>query len=686
MQVKLIITLILISLQNAHANPTDSLYLKINNSIEDTNRVILLLKLGNFHKKNFKDDSAVVWFKKAFDLSSKLKSKKFVVSSSGLLAISYANLGEYNLALNHHQKSLELKEQLKDVAGVANSLNNIADIKNSLADYTTALEYHFKSLKIREALNDEVSLANTYNNLAVVYTNLLNFKESLRYHFKSLEIREKHTDKNMIAMSYGNIALNYFNLKDYNESIKYNNKAIEILIETKNTRSLALNYGNLGNVYYGMEDYDKAKDYYSKSLDLRESIKDKRGIAVCCNNIANCYIKFNKFDEAEPLLQKALSINKQIGSLDLLKSNFLALSKVYGNKKDFENALIYFKKYTNLKDSLLNNEIERKATKMQIQYEFDKQQAINEAEFEKQKLIAVNEIERQNFLIDKSKAEMALLERENKLNELKLTTSEIEVDRKEKEKSAIQSEAKSDSEAKKLVIKFTVGIAFLLIVIIGIIIRSLFINKQKNAIIANSLIEKETLLKEIHHRVKNNLQVISSLLNLQSRYINDPKAINAINESKERINAISLLHKEIYQTEVLKIVNAKTYFTNLAKNLQNTFDPGEEHELLLHIEELYLDIDTLIPLGLIVNELITNAFKYSTINRKASISFTVNSNSETVSLSVQDNGIGFPAEFDPEKQSSLGVKLIALFAIKIKASVDYRNDNGALVKLTFPKK
>lgn len=650
---------------------------------EDTNKVKTLYKIAGIFKKNYRYDSAIYYSKLSLALAKKIKSKKFEAVNYGFLGMTYTNEGNYTEALSNHQKSLEVKLQLKDKTGIANSYNNIGDVYYQQGNYAESLVNHFKSLKQKEELKDKAAIANSYNNIGSVYNALNNYKESLKYHFLSLKIREELKEKGNMAMSYNNIAINYNALENYADALKYQELAVKMHAELNNKKGLAIVYGNIGNTFYHLKNYEEALNNYQKSLKMREEISDKKGTASALYNIANVYIKLKNYPEARKNIDKSLELNASMNSLDYLKDNYYTNSTIYAGEENYKDALIFYKKYIQYKDSIFNIENDKKSNRAQIQYEFDKQKAINDAEYEKQKILANAEIQKQQLLLEKNEQSYLILNQENELKKLSLNKSELELKQKKAENLAIINTAKKDSEQKQLIIKFVSGIVFLLFLILFIIVRSLIINRKKNRIIAQNLEEKEALLKEIHHRVKNNLQVISSLLNLQSRYVKDEGALDALKESKERINAISLLHKEIYQNDVLKHINPKDYFDNLIANLQNTFDPQKHVTLETQVGDVFLDIDTLIPLGLIVNELYTNCYKYGVGNPNPKITFILNQQAKLITLTVKDNGKGFPENLNTETSNSLGFKLVYLFTKKLLGTVTYTNNNGSTTTITF---
>lgn len=198
-----------------------------------------------------------------------------------------------------------------------------------------------------------------------------------------------------------------------------------------------------------------------------------------------------------------------------------------------------------------------------------------------------------------------------------------------------------------------------------------------------SLKEKEQLLKEVHHRVKNNLQIISSLLNLQSDYVQDKQLLNLIRESKNRINSMSLIHEMLYSSEKLSEINFKEYLRILFDSILNTFQT-EEYKIEFELDvapEIQFNIDMMIPLGLILNEIFTNSFKYAFPNHKGKISVQVKKTKKQYVFKIADNGVGIPEDFDVENAKSLGIQLIYMLSDQIDANITIDRKKGTVYKL-----
>lgn len=201
----------------------------------------------------------------------------------------------------------------------------------------------------------------------------------------------------------------------------------------------------------------------------------------------------------------------------------------------------------------------------------------------------------------------------------------------------------------------------------------------------HSVEEKEMLIKEIHHRVKNNLMVISSLLNLQSKYIKDKEALDIFKESQNRANSMALIHERLYRSTDLKKIDFGDYIRTLATDLFRTYvsDPGRI-KLNINAENLMVDINTTVPLGLIVNELITNSMKHAFPNEMSGeIDICFKKINDHFLLDVKDNGIGLPEGLDYKNTDSLGLQLVNMLVDQISGKIELKNKNGTEFKITF---
>lgn len=200
-----------------------------------------------------------------------------------------------------------------------------------------------------------------------------------------------------------------------------------------------------------------------------------------------------------------------------------------------------------------------------------------------------------------------------------------------------------------------------------------------------ALKEKEILIKEIHHRVKNNLMIISSLLDIQSRYLKDKESIEVFKDSQNRALSMAIIHELLYQSSDLKSIELVKFINSLSKELFRAY--GIESRLIkleINVDDVNLDIDTAIPLGLITNELITNSLKYAfPEGESGEIKVDFHSLNDHYEFTVKDNGVGFPAELDFHNTDSLGLKLVTILTDQIEGVIELDRSEGTFFKITF---
>lgn len=203
--------------------------------------------------------------------------------------------------------------------------------------------------------------------------------------------------------------------------------------------------------------------------------------------------------------------------------------------------------------------------------------------------------------------------------------------------------------------------------------------------VMHSLKEKEILLKEVHHRVKNNLQVISSILNLQSSYVGDNNIKNLLRESQNRIKSMAFIHESLYQTKDFSGIKFSDYIVNLSNNLVHTYiSGGKKIELDLKIEDVFLNLDSAIPCGLILNELVSNALKYAyPKNTKGRLFIGLSQESDMTEIIVKDDGIGLPADVDFRNTQTLGLQLVNTLVDQLNGKIELDNTSGAHYRIVF---
>jgi two-component sensor histidine kinase len=316
------------------------------------------------------------------------------------------------------------------------------------------------------------------------------------------------------------------------------------------------------------------------------------------------------------------------------------MANCFAAQKDFANAYSFSGRYQALQDTLLNEENTRHINEMNVLYESEQKQ---------KQIVQLNE--------DVNKGTMANLQ--------------------------------SIKERNYLLLSSLLLLALLAVIFISFRnsrIKSTTLNEQNN-MIEKALADKEVLLKEIHHRVKNNMQIVSSLLDLQSISIKDSEAAEAMKDGKNRVQSMALIHQNLYQQDNLKGINAKDYVEQLLMNLKDSYSNARHPvDIKTDIQDLNIDLDTMIPVGLILNELITNVFKYAVpLVQSPRLEIRLAEMNNTLYIKVKDNGPGFAELADIKTAKTFGLKMVRAFAQKLKAKMEVENNQGAIVELFITK-
>jgi len=217
------------------------------------------------------------------------------------------------------------------------------------------------------------------------------------------------------------------------------------------------------------------------------------------------------------------------------------------------------------------------------------------------------------------------------------------------------------------------------------IIRDLTERQKADEQIKKSLQEKEVLIREVHHRVKNNMQIISSLLNLQTRYVDDKETVNLLKESQNRVKSMAMIHEKLYQSHDLNHINIFDYINSLVKDLFYSYAiPKNQIKPVIEVEEINLNIETAVPCGLIISEIISNSLKYAfPKGREGEVHISLKHKGEKFYLTISDNGIGFPESIDFNNTDSLGLKLVNSLTEQIDGELELDRSHGTKFNITF---
>lgn len=545
------------------------------------------------------------------------------------LGVIYRKFADFKTSLKYFDDALALAKKYNQAVSIANIYMNKANTLNETAQYDEAIKMHLESIRIKEKAKDKRGLAQSYNNLASVYANTGQYEESLTYYRLTKELNEASgvNNKTSTALAYSNMANALGRLHKYDSLEYYYAKALTLFGETGEKPGLALVYNDLGTYYMDIKQYEKSLEYFKKALALRVGTNLVYDEASTRNSIGVVLGKMNRKKEAEDYLLQSLALVHNDGS-KLQQDIYKSLANHYKESGDFEKATDYQGKYISIKDTL-----------------------ITETE-------AVNMVKAQSaYEIEKRETQIELGNKEQQLNKLAL------------------------ANRTKTIWLLSTGF-ILMLLLIGFLTYTVTQKRKAATLLAAKNTRIETLVRELHHRVKNNLQVVSGLLSLQSNRLEDAHAREAMDEGRSRVDAMAMIHQKLYLDKDLAGVDIEDYLQNLSTSLANSFGFGKEHiKTNITLDVKTLDIDRAIPIGLIVNELVTNAFKHAftdTNTPQISVSL-VQQKDKSMQLTVADNGSGNMKV--QSSSTSFGMKLVQTLVTQLNGSMQQLHKNGTIYNI-----
>lgn len=452
--------------------------------------------------------------------------------------------------------------------------------------------------------------------------------------------------------------------------VNFFKKVREELLKENFLISASIVNEQIASLYEKEKLYDDAIDYVQQGIKLAEQEKSTSNLLIYNKMAYRLYKKMGNTEQANATADKIFILKDSVAAKQNIELAMDLDAKYQTEKKEREIELL------DAANKVKQNEIVLLTTQKQI----DKINLMRQTELQE---ALKNENELKDSLFIKEQYANQLL-----VNENKLKTSELNKEQQLKAALARENSLQTNQLKKEKQIKWGLATGIALLSFSGIAIFALYKNqKKKNSVIQRQATDLEVLMKEIHHRVKNNLQVVSSLLDLQSHSITDSQAHEAVKEGKNRVQSMALIHQNLYSEGNIKGIKLKEYVTNLLQTLCDSYNiSNDKVKINATIDDLNLDVDTMIPLGLVLNELVSNAFKYAfKENSKGELNILLKEQANQLHLMVSDNGNGFPVGTDVKTGKSFGLKMIRAFAQKLKATLDIYNNNGAVVEMKIAK-
>jgi len=593
----------------------------------------------SFYQSNYSD--AINLYKKALEIELELNNETERANLYNNIGLVYYELGDYEKSLEYCKNALQIFIANGNKEGMSSGYNNIGRILEKQGDHRNALEHYFKALNINVELDKKSEIANIHNNIGTIYDHQGDYSSALSHYEEALEIALEINNQPVISRIYNNIgAIKARNPLQRHEALENFNKALIIREENGDKRGMAIVYNSIGNLHLSENDYIKAEQYFKKGLRLSIEIGLRSHETLNYCSLAEIYFWGNQLQEAYSNSLKAYTIAEEIGEVKLIKRSSELLSKSSAGLGLFENAFNYHVVYKTMSDSVNDSENIKKIVALQYEYEYNKERELAKAEKEKREGILHAELKRQKSIRN----------------------------------------------------SFVFG--FLLVFLLLTVVTYNFAQKRRiNRILASQkqvieakMKEKSAMLRELHHRVKNNLQVIYSMLNIQSRQLKDPEAVEALKSSIYRIYAMALIHHKLYLDEKLTQVRMPGYLSDLTNNILESYSHSNGAiRIIYDVDDISLEADLAIPLGLIINELITNSIKHAFVGiAKPQLKIALKDNTNnSYTLIVEDNGIGLPEDLNHDNNGSFGMQLVNLLTQQLSGKLEVSNHHGTCFKITL---
>jgi two-component sensor histidine kinase len=510
-------------------------------------------------------------------------------------------------------------------------------------NYKKALNYGLMALSSAVKNGDNsMNLCQVNNYIGIISGRLKEHEKAIVYFQAALDVAQNHKDNDAMLQVMANIVDSYIELKKPDEALAFMRMLPKESLVPEDDESYIYTPLSYLRIYDGLKKYAAVKYYSSQILRLIETHRpsDKQ-LHQFYSLLIGFHLHSRQFALANLYISTIDSISRKIGDPHRIKENYylrFQLDTAQGNYKSAAENLL---RYQTLNDSLFDETTSRQIKQMEAEYDSEKNRNL------------INELNQRN---------------ESQQNYL---------------------------DRVKLVKNFTFAGIALLSIIMALLYRQYRHKQQSNQVILHKneqlqhlLTEKEWLVKEIHHRVKNNFHIVASLLEIQSSYLKNKEALSAIKESQHRIHSMSIIHQKLYQSETLSTIHMPEYIYELVEYLRESYSIRENIGFALQIENIELDHASAITLGLILNEAITNSIKYAfskTENGKITISLTLISDSQLL-LSIDDNGHGLPADFDSKIGTSMGMELLQGLTDDLGGSLNISTNGGTHIKVIFHNK
>lgn len=529
---------------------------------------------------------------------------------------------DYAGAINKYERAIGFYTKDNLLLRLAITYQNLGVCEKHISSFEMANFYYFKAANILLKLKSKEVLSHTYNSIGLCFLSLSNYSKAIEYLRRSLVIREALHNKLLVAESFGNIGYAYKKAQKIDSAITYLSKSVDLYKNASDSSDVISPLQNLGSSWRTKGDLKKANDYILRSLKIASVYDMKEEVASGILDLAEVYFAAGKYKEALAKSSVTIAMAQKLNLPELLMDACSVVSDVYKKEGNYKAALLYDNKKNNLKDSIFTTKNNRAINELEIKYQTD------------QKV-----------------KDIAALSLRNSLDQ-KIV------------------------KQQRLSITVLVIAAVLLLLLFAIAYNSFRVKNKANQRI-------QTLMRDLHHRVKNNLQILSGLFTMQIENLSDENTKIALRENEARLTSMNLIHNKLYLDNTTTKIEMNDYLTKLLNHIKDSFVGYKQSEINLRIEvsNIMLEADKAVAIGLIANELATNAFKYAFTETGGEIHLGLKLIEKSkLLLTLCDNGVGLKEE-NKDKAPSFGLRLVNLMARQLNSTLITKSNPGVFYQM-----
>ncbi|MFC5407694.1 histidine kinase dimerization/phosphoacceptor domain -containing protein [Larkinella bovis] len=569
------------------------------------------------------------------------------------------------------------KESVYNAEGEYGYLSNanyfLSDLSQAKGDLNQKLFYILQVVKEVESRGRRQELDYAYFRLGNAYYELGQFDKSIAYHRKSLTVSRQ---KGRLFIQMGLISRLVITLLKQGKT----GEALYLLGDLTQ-KNLPLTYEDkmllaqsFGSCYHAIRQYKRAEQYYLESVAWSQHVALQFQYTAW-QRISQFYVANGQFAKADPYVKRLLQAasEKKIIPSHQIEIHLMRF-KVDSAQGNYLTAIHHYQQYKALNDSIFNEKKSKQIAQLSIQYETGKKE--DELKLREKDIALLTEQSKaqqnqRNALIGGTALLVALLGLGFNRYRLK-QRSNAQLQRQQDQINQKNDHLQQVLREKDQLICDK---------------EDLLLEKDKLLEEKDTLLqEREWILKEIHHRVKNNLQVVMSLLNAQASYLTDNVALSAIQESQHRVQAMAMIHQKLYQAEQVARIDMLPYIQEVVTYLNDAYNLPQNIHFQLDVEPVELEVTQAVPLGLIINEAITNALKYAfPQGRTGRLMLALRLLPDRAcELRICDDGVGLPVGYDPGQSRSLGMTLMHGFSQQLGGELHVASHAGLSIQLVFP--